>query len=808
MSKLIILESPVKVKTFKKYLNDDYVVIGTAGHIMDLNKKELSINLENFEPIYELHENKMDIINNIKKILKKVDTVYIATDYDREGEAIGYNVKTHFKIKNAHRIIFNSITKKDILNAIENPTKLEMNIVYAQQTRRIIDRLFGFLISPILPNGKSCGRVQSNIVKIIIDKEKEIEKYKNSKQETFYNIFCDLQIGEIKFNTKLINNSENSSSSKFETENKDILINISKSKLELSDLDIVEIKNNPNEPFITTTLQQYASTHLKINTKLTMEIAQKLYESGYITYIRTDSVYMCDEAIQNIKTFVIQTYGKNYYKKTIYENKNENAQNAHECIRPTNIELIEIEGSDLEQKIYYSIWKRTIQSQMKPAIYQQINITISMDKLQDYILKGKKEILIFEGYLLLDGKKPDSKYENDLKLEQIDWLKIESCEDIKKQPLRFDESSLIKYLSDLSIIRPSTASSSLITPIERGYLKIENIDGINKELNTFTILKENPETISNTHKSIKIGNEKNKYIPTQLGIETTDFLEKNFSLLLDKNFTIKMEKDLDDIANGLNNKIEIIKPFYEYIYEKSKTMSSNKIIGYINKIPVEFIQSNKFGNFIKYENDKINIQELYEEKMPTDEEIINYIKPKISRNIGKINNVDVILKNGMHGYYCVCDINIDINDFYDENKTNDEILNYVKNKIPINIGKLNNFDVLLKNGSNGKYIKYNENNYNVDFMFINKTPTNEELLDYLKNKIENLKFKKEWIIKKNKYVLKKGPYGFYLENYENDVKQKNININKYFEENLKTKTIEEILSKLTKKELLLLIEKK
>jgi DNA topoisomerase-1 len=809
MTSLILLESPVKINSFKKYLdNDKFILSATYGHIMDLDENNLSVDLKTFEPLYSVCPNKEKVVKNIGSLLKKVSVVYLAMDNDREGEIISYNNQVYFKLKNSKRLLFNSLTKTDIINAIENPTTINMNIVNSQQARRIIDRFYGYIISKTLPQGcKSCGRVQSNIVKIIIEKENEIKKYFEVSQISYFTIHASLLIENLECNTILKNKESNNT--KFDNPELEKINLISISDLTLLNMNEEIIEQQPNDPFMTTTLQQQASINFGFTAKETINIAQKLYENGLITYIRTDSIIISKDAQESIKTHIINNYTEEYYNEKIYVNKNKNTQGAHECIRPTDIELIDIQGNTKEIQLYNLIRKRTIQSQMKPALKQKILINVNISKLDDYILEGKIETLFFNGFLLLDNIKNNDKLVLN-NINNIIWNSIISEEDIKKPPERYNEASLIKYLTHLSIVRPATCASSISTPIERNYIKQEDVIGKTINTNIYTLIKN--KKLKHKIKEVKIGYEKNKFIPTELGYTMCNFMESNFNILIDKNYTINMEKQLNDIVNGKIDKIEIIKPLYEYINNIINTMNierplnnNNIVVGNIDEIPVELIKSKKYGNFVICGNDKINVQELYDENSPTNDDIIKYVKPKITKTIGFINDEKVVLKNGLHGYYCVYkNTNINIDSFYKTTKkiTNEKIIEYLeKYKIPKLIGRINNLDVLIKIGNNGHYINYNENNYNVEFMYENNEPSNDELLDYLKSKLEKNTIKKEWIIKKNKYVFKKGQYGYYLEEYKNNEKIRNINIDKFITSKLDSNPIDIVLEQITKKEL-------
>jgi DNA topoisomerase-1 len=768
MSKLVIVESPAKIKKLGDFLGKDYIVLASVGHIIDLAKNKLSFDLETFEPEYEPYPEKADVIKKIKNALKNVDEkeIYLASDLDREGEAISWSIKYLFKLKNPKRIIFNSITKTEILKAIKNPTIIDMNSVNAQQTRRILDRICGYCLSGVLSrvvnNAKSAGRTQSVVTKLIVDKENEIIDYYASKNATYYYINVDIIISNIEFLTKLClktiktinkndNNSENSNTSstkknivfKKEQENIviDIIKNIAISVLSLLNINSTSKFQQPSEPFTTSTLQQAASTKLSISAKKTMSIAQKLYENSHITYMRTDSTSLSEEAMKNIEKTVKEKYGDVYYKKTIYEQKNNNTQEAHEAIRPTHIENIDIEGTPEEKKLYNLIWKRTIQSQMKPAEFQTIKIEIDFlknKKLKEYKLCGTIDNLIFVGFLIVDGKVANDLIDIEILKKDINFKEIKAIEDIKNQPPRYDEASLVKKIDpkNLNIGRPSTYATLMNTIVERNYVEIKNIDGIKLKTNVYLIKKDDPEKVIINEKEISIGREKNKFIPTELGIKATEFLNKNFSQMMDYHFTANMEKDLDKIANGEVSKISVIKPFYDYLQENIKKLNMESYNNKNNNIIGEMegglkILNGKFGHYVNLNGKNITIESLYESGNEPNEE---------------------------------------------------EIMEYLDNAVPKSIGKIDDKEVILKNGKFGHYVTYNEKNINVESLYTeDNTPKKKDILKFITSKLENKvaennNASKEWKIGKKNYKLNNGNFGYYLTEFIDDVKGINISI--------------------------------
>ena len=768
MSYLLIVESPGKIKKISEYLGDDYIVMASVGHIIDLDPKSLSVNVETFEPIYSRNQDKFDVIERLYKQAIKVgkSNVLLAADEDREGEMIAWSLAKELEINNAKRIVFNSITKKELENAVSKPQKIDFNMVYAQQARRILDRLAGFIISPVLNKSmrgaKSAGRVQSVVVKIVLDKEKEIEKFYSNKSDTYFTINSDILMENYEFNSKLYNKTDkvefNVKDEDFEDKTDDsddsekvkktkgkvkvvatnnaptkscviftkdeesqvveILKNMTKTEYKLLKMSERVRKANPPAPFTTSTLQQCASQRLGMDAKRTMSVAQKLYEAGHITYMRTDSTAISDEAMKSIKDEIDTKYGSIYYEKKEYKNKKANTQEAHECVRPTKIHYDVVDGTSDEKRLYSMIWKRTIQSQMKAAEYQNITVEIEMlgrKLLVPYKLVGNLENLIFVGYLIVDNKKPGTSLDiESLKKLIISWENINGIEDTQKPPTRYNDASLINKMDpkNLNIGRPSTYATIIDKIISRKYVEIQDIEGKDVELNKYNITKENPKSITLETKNIKIGKEKKKLIPTELGRKATEFLEKYFSKLMDYDFTANMEKQLDDVAEGKLNKLKIIKPFYDYVQEQINTIQPNEIMTGGNK---------------------------------------NYKQPE---KIGKYNKLDVVLHDGPYGKYVTCDnykFNLKLL-FETKKNTNDDM--------DADLADLDKVD----NDEETEEDKIEE-------------ITNETILEKLIEKIETLKqsIEKEWKISRKKYVLKKGQFGYYIEEWNTTTKKKTGN---------------------------------
>jgi len=758
MSKLLIVESPGKIKKITEYLGNDYIVAASVGHIIDLDERSMSIDLETFEPQYRVYPNKVDVVNKLIKLSIKVgkENVFLAADEDREGEMIAWSCAKELKLKNSKRIVFNSITAKELKNAVATPKEIDQNLVKAQQARRILDRLAGYLISPILKkNGfyeaKSAGRVQSVVVKIVVDKEREIEEFYKKQKSTYFYISCDINISDYELSTKLVNKNTKIEILDKDNENLDNSNNLSdeetdkklKNKRETkqsSKINNVSIKSyvtfdkseeqnvvklikammkgeysllnktekirkaNAPPPFTTSTLQQLASQRLNLNAKETMSIAQKLYEAGHITYMRTDSTAISDEASNLIKDVIKSEYGSEHHEKHTFVNKKANTQEAHECVRPTKPQFDNIDASFNEKRLYSIIWKRTIQSQMKAAEYQNILLEIQIDDkkkmLENYKLVGTLENLIYEGYLLVDNKKKSNPLDTK-KLKSIQWIDIYGIEDTQKPPTRYNDASLINKMDpkNLNIGRPSTYASFIEKIQERNYVKICDIEGKKIQLNRYNANKSDLKQINMETKDLILGKEKKKLVPTELGINVTTFLEKNFELLMDYKFTANMEKELDDVAEGELNNIKIIKKFYEYIIKclneiiptpGQNLLTNSIILGNFNQEDIKLLNG-KHGRYIQCGKFNYNFLKLLEELCIKENEYESKTNLLCDSIIQKINNPGkqwkigkniYTLAKGQFGYY--------IKETSSSNKKNK---NYSLNFIIDKIAKENKIDL-------------------------------------------------------------------------------------------------------------------
>lgn len=564
---LVIVESPAKAKTIEKFLGSDYIVKSSVGHIRDLPKKGMSIDIENnFTPLYEINEDKKKVVSELKKIVKTSDKILLATDEDREGEAIAWHLyeTLALKKKETKRIVFHEITKNAILKAINNPRDLNKELIDAQQARRVLDRLVGYELSPVLwkkvKTGLSAGRVQSVSVRLIVEREREIENFNN---ESSYRVTAEFTLPNGKtFSAEL--------KRKIPTyrEAKEFVESLRNADFKVENIEKKPAKKKPAAPFTTSTLQQEASRKLGFSVKQTMTIAQKLYENGKITYMRTDSLNLSETAIEQAKQEITANYGEKYSSPTRYKTKSDSAQEAHEAIRPTDLALDSIKGDKGAQRLYELIWKRTIASQMSDALLERTIATIAISGHTDKF-EARGEVIKFDGFLkvYIEDTDDDSDDNSDNKLlpaiEKNDNLKLNICkarESFKRPPARYTEASLVKKLEELGIGRPSTYAPTISTIQDRGYVVKEDRDGEERKYKLITLKNNN---ILDEILSEITGSERSKLFPTDIGSVVNDFLVKFFPEIVDFQFTAKVEEEFDEIANGKKVWNKMIAEFYE-----------------------------------------------------------------------------------------------------------------------------------------------------------------------------------------------------------------------------------------------------
>ena len=564
---LVIVESPAKAKTIEKFLGKEYKVMSSYGHICDLKKKEFSIDTDTFEPEYEIPAEKEKLVASLRNEAKKADMVWLASDEDREGEAISWHLYTILNLtpEKTKRIVFHEITKSAILNAIENPRDINTNLVYAQQARRVLDRVVGFKLSPILwrkvKPALSAGRVQSVTVRLIVEREREINKFQS---ESGYKITA---LFELPGKDKKLNTLQTELTKRFKTkeEAEEFLVSCKEAKFTIDEVSVKPFKKSPAAPFTTSTLQQEAARKLHFTVSQTMMIAQRLYESGYITYMRTDSVNLSSLCINSSKKVITDTYGSEYLKTRKYSTSSKGAQEAHEAIRPTYMENISIEGSIPEKRLYELIWKRTIASQMSDAIVEKTVANISISGHEEHFV-ATGEVTQFDGFLHVYKESSDDDVSQDTAAlpplsegENLKAIEITATERFTQHPPRYTEASLVRKLEELGIGRPSTYAPTISTIQQREYVEKGNKAGTTR---TDGILTLNDGKVTYKEGQETFGSEKSKLIPTDIGIVVNDFLLEYFPEIMDYNFTATVEKDFDDIAEGKKEWVKPIKEFY------------------------------------------------------------------------------------------------------------------------------------------------------------------------------------------------------------------------------------------------------
>jgi DNA topoisomerase-1 len=672
MKTLLIVESPAKAKTIEKLLGPNYVVKSSFGHIRDLvkDKNDFGIDIENgFRPKYKIMTTRTKQISDINDTIKKVDRVLLAADEDREGEAIAWHCAVVFKlnVEESNRICFHEITKKALEESVANPRKIDMGMVFSQQARRILDRLVGFELSPILwkhvKPELSAGRVQSVSLKIIVDKEKEFDAFMDKKYFKTIGHFKKI-LGNLN------KNFENSAdvSTFLDSCRGGVVYTV-------ESMDSKKNEKRPPPPYVTSSIQQDLGSRFGIPAKKIMSILQNLYEGGLITYHRTDSTNLSDFAQGEAKKYIIETLGKEYFHPRIYKTKSKSAQEAHEAIRPTYFSKMELEGDDfseMDKKVYALIWKRTVASQMSPYIYEIYTMTIGISgRDEKYIAKAEK--MIFEGYkkIYQDFEKKDGDGDEDVispifgNIKVGDTMvadKVVSVEKYLNPPPRYTEASLIKKMELLGIGRPSTYANIIETILNKNYVQKKDIEG--RKIDGESFVLEKGDVKKNVIK-ISIGAEKKKLIPTEIGKVTLGFLEKNFENIVNYQFTSNMELKLDEVASGGLGWVVAVGEFYSSFHpqvevlKKTSSMkgetSGKRLVGNNSEdIPV-YAYLAKYGPVLQIGDDTdkgkryVKLDEQYSintVSMKDVEKIIQFPK-----TLGKHNGLDILVKNGMYGFY-------------------------------------------------------------------------------------------------------------------------------------------------------------
>lgn len=773
MSKnLVIVESPSKAKTIEQFLGKNYKVLSSFGHIRDLKKKELGIEINNnFNPKYIILPDKIKIVKQLTKEAKKAKTVWIASDEDREGEAIAWHLSIALKLqeKQLKRIVFHEITKNAILNAIKHPRSINLNLVNAQQARRVLDRIVGFELSPILWKkimpSLSAGRVQSAAVRLIVEREQEIKDF---VIKSFFKIHAQFYFSNNQKNIK----SELNKRFKTKKEAITFLETLKDAIFIIENINNSFGKKSPLPPFTTSTLQQEASRRMGFNVSQTMFIAQKLYESGLITYMRTDSVFLSSLALNSSQKEIINRFGHKYVKIRQYHTKIKRAQEAHEAIHPTYMSNRIIKnGTIQEQRLYQLIWERTIASQMADSEFEKTTITIGISNNTSDKFHIQGEIIKFDGFLRIHMKNIDDKNINKntknilptIHLNTIlNLTEATASEHFTQKPSRYTEANLVHKLEELGIGRPSTYAPTIYTIQKRGYIVKNNTEGEQKSFNVFTLKN---QIISKQTKIETIGANKNKLVPTDPGIIVNDFLMTNFPHILEYNFTAKLEKEFDKIADGQLKWTEPLHRFYNLFHPIIEKISSTKtkykigerMLGKDENGKIVSVKIGRYGSFVQIGSSK-------DEKKPQfapllKEQSIKNITLKealalfnLPRTLGLLENKPIIAAIGRFGPYLKFDNTfISIPKEYDpycitiENaeKLIKEKKERDTNKIIKNFSNdTNNLKIL--NGRFGAYISYKNSNYKIP---IGITPETISYNDALKIIKENPK-KKNCFLKK------------------------------------------------------------
>lgn len=664
---LVIVESPAKAGRIQSFLGKDYIVKSSYGHIRDLQDKKLSVDIEHgFSPEYVVPSDKKKVVTELKKLAEKADTVWLASDADREGEAISWHLFETLGLKkeNTKRIVFHEITKTAIQNAIKTPRDIDMNLVDAQQARRVLDRLVGFELSPILwrkiQPKLSAGRVQSVTLRLVVDREREIMGF---KKEQYYRTEVVFHPDGTKTNVKV--NAVLDTKFKGIDEARKFLEDSKGANFVISSIDKKEGTKTPAAPFTTSTLQQEASRKLRFPVNATMRVAQSLYERGLITYMRTDSTNLSGLAINTAKTFILDNFGEEYSKTRQYKTHSKGAQEAHEAIRPTYIENTSIEGTAQEQKLYNLIWKRTIASQMADAKVERTDIKISSDKRSEKFALQASQV-IFDGFLkvYMEGS-DDQTDDEEIVLPEMHTgdkmfpLGFKSDCKFTAPPSRYSEATLVKKMEEIGIGRPSTYSPTITTlTTGRGYITKGDKEG---EKIPVICLTMKDDVICEVEKIETVGAEKGKLLPQEIGMIVTDYLVKNFHSILGYDFTANVEKDFDEIAQGelVWNKVigEFYTPFHKKVEEVLNDKEYSRVSRELGNDPADgepiVAKFGQYGPYIqKGEGENRQFAHLAPgqliESITLEDAVKLFMLP---RNVGKFNDIDIIATKGRFGPY-------------------------------------------------------------------------------------------------------------------------------------------------------------
>ena len=775
---LVIVESATKAKTIEKILGQDFKVVSCVGHISDLPVKELGVDVDNdFKPKYIIPTEKKPVIKDLKKFVSESDKVWLASDEDREGEAIAWHLYENLNLTNKDydRIVFHEITKNAILTALDSPREINYNLVNAQQARRVLDRLVGYELSPVLwrkvKTGLSAGRVQSVSVRLIVEKEREIKNFLTNS--TFKSIGIFKNSSGVNLKAELNNKFDSSDEVKLFLQK-----NIN-SIYTVSNVEKKPAKKSPTPPFTTSTLQQEASRKLGFGVTRTMSTAQKLYEAGLITYMRTDSVTISEEAKTSILSKIESKYGDSYVNLRNYKNKNKSAQEAHEAVRPTDISVEDISSDYDQQRLYQLIWRRTISSQMSDAQIERTVVNIDSNSF-DEIFIARGEVIKFDGFLRVYNEGTDDEVQEEKGTlpqlnvnENLDLVNIISRESFSRPPSRYTEASLVKKLEELGIGRPATYATTISTIQNRGYVSKGENEGQERTYKSIELKNGNIIESTSTEKT---GSNKGKLVPTDIGIIVNDFLVDNFNNILDYGFTAEVEKSFDKIAEGNQNWTDTIKQFYtdfhtnvNIVKDTAERQSGEKILGDDPASGrVVKVRLGKFGPIAQIgtidDEDKPIFASLTKDQQ-LDTITLNEALElfKFPKEIGTYKGETVTVNNGRYGPYLkYSSKSISIPKEIDPHSVNiDSAVPLIDEKLksdePIHI--YNDLPVIKGKGRFGPFIKWNEMfiNVNKTYDFDNLTVDNIEELIELKLKKEKEKLITEWVDEGIK--LEKGRWG-------------------------------------------------
>ena len=731
---LVIVESPAKAGTIQKFLGNDFIVKSSFGHIRDLQDNELSIDVKNgFKPEYVIPADKKKVVSELKKAAKAAETVWLASDEDREGEAISWHLfeTLGLKAENTKRIVFHEITKNAILNAIQNPRDIDMCLVNAQQARRVLDRLVGFELSPVLwrkiQPKLSAGRVQSVALRLVVDREREILAFSN---EAYYKVDAVFHPEGTPDKTKVKATLDRRFPDLGSAE--EFLTRSIGAKFTIGSIDKKEGTRTPAAPFTTSTLQQEAARKLRLSVSQTMSIAQRLYEHGFITYMRTDSTNLSSLAINTAKAFICNNFGEEYSKVRQYKTKSKGAQEAHEAIRPTYIENTTIEGTPQEKKLYELIWKRTVASQMADARILRTDIKVSSDKGEEKFNVQASQVL-FDGFLKLyiesteDGAQDEEMTilpEMSIGAEMFEKGITAECK-FTAAPSRYSEATLVKKLEELGIGRPSTYAPTISTLTKgRGYIVKGDKPGEKREVTNLTLKN---GVIKTSVKNETIGAEKGRLLPQDIGMIVTDYLVKNFETILDYGFTANVEKDFDQIAEGNQVWNSVISEFYDPFHTKVQETLSNREYNHVSRElgtdPKDGLMlTARFGQYGPFVQKGDGDNRQYASLAPgqliesiTLEEALKLFE--LPRTVGQYEGIDIICTKGRFGPYIKYgDKNISLPRGTDPLKVDLEtciklVEESASKKTGGIISEYKDSDIQVIDGAYGPYIKHAGSNY-------------------------------------------------------------------------------------------------